>query len=440
MNTFADKAPVKDRDTTGEKSTLSLADTVAATTAARSATVAEKTSKKSYETPKVIKFLDGTMDTVIVAIIMFMLAFSAFAMWDTDNMHESAMSHNYEIWNPAEDPLSFEELRALNPDVFGWLTVYGTMIDYPLVQGETNSFYVNHNVFREFSLAGAIFLDVSNNPNFTDFNSIIHGHFMDQRAKFGDISLFQEREFFDSRRYGNLFFNDRDHGLEFFALIETSGYNWEIYAPGIEERERQIAYLENVLDIAMHVRDDVPVTIEDRIVLLSTCTNNIVNGRHLLVAKLHDEPFENPFGEEEKAARERTAFVDGELLPFMRTICAPALLLVAVLVMLYWAIQKRRRWSVEDKWALIEANPALLAKLEAEGLGLKKESKDAKPEKSTKVGKADRVRKPRQQPTTGLGALIHKVQDEVNYLFKKPATPVTAQQTVVQQSPPSPER
>ena len=432
MNAFADKAPNK----AGEKTSSSLADTVAATTAAKTATAAEKASKKPYETPKAIKFLDGTMDTVIVAIIMFMLAFSAFAMWDTDNMHESAMSHNYAVWNPAEDPLSFEELRALNPDVFGWLTVFGTMIDYPLVQGETNSFYVNHNVFREFSLAGAIFLDVGNNPNFTDFNSIIHGHFMDQRAKFGDISLFQEREFFDSRRYGNLFFNDRDHGLEFFALIETSGYNWEIYAPGLEDPERQIAYLENVFDIAMHVREGVPVTIEDNIVLLSTCTNNIVNGRHLLVAKLHDEPFENPFGEEEEAARERSVFVDGQLLPFMRTVCAPALLLVAVLVMLYWAIQKRRRWSVEDKWALIEANPALLAKLEAEGLGLKKEPKDAKPEKSTKVGKASKVRKPRKQPTTGLGALIHKVQDEANYLFKKPATPVTAQQAVVQPPPP----
>ena len=388
MNTFANTAANTATNTTAvngpaQKQELTLADTVAATTAAVNTAAAERAQKKPYETPRIIKFFDGTMDTIVVAIIMFMLLFSAYAMWDTDNMHESAMSHNYAVYNPAEDPLSFEELRALNPDVFGWITVFGTMIDYPLVQGENNSFYVNHNVFREFSLAGAIALDAENDPNFTDFNSIIHGHFMDQRAKFGDISLFQEREFFDSRRYGNLFFNDRDHGLEFFAMIETSGYNWQVYRPGVEGEENKTEYLNNILDIAMHVREDVPVTIHDNIVLMNTCTNNIVNGRHLLVALIHDEPFENPFAEEEAEERERTVFVDGQLTPFMRMYCMPALLLAAVLVMIYWAIQKRRRWNVEDKWALIEANPALLAKLEAEGFGLKKEEKKPRQKKGT---------------------------------------------------------
>ncbi|MCL2403781.1 MAG: hypothetical protein FWC86_06120, partial [Coriobacteriia bacterium] len=122
------------------------------------------------------------------------------------------------------------------------------------------------------------------------------------------------------------------------------------------------------------------VTTDDRIVLLATCTSEFTNGRHLLVAKLHDTPFPNPFAEEEEAERERTNFIDGQLLPILRTICLPALLVVAFLVMVYWAIQKRRRWSVEDKWALIEANPKLLEKLEKEGLGLKKDPKGKGPD------------------------------------------------------------
>ena len=316
--------------------------------------------EKPYQTPRPIKFMDGILDTIIVAAIMFMLLFSAFAMWDTENMHSNAMSDQYAIYNPAENPLSFAELRAINPDVFGWITVFGTLIDYPLVQGENNSFYLNHNVHREFSLAGAIFLDAENDRNFTDFNSIIHGHHMDQGAMFGNIDLFTDYEFFDSRRYGNLMFNDSDHGLEFFAFIETSGYNWQIFNPAIEGVENQQAYIDLIYEIATHTRD-VGVTTDDNIVLLATCTNEFTNGRHLLAAKLHDDPFPNPFGDAEAEARERQNFIDGDLLPFLRRFCLPALIIAAILVTAYWSIERRKRWNVEDKWAEIQADPELKA-------------------------------------------------------------------------------
>lgn len=290
---------------------------------------------------------------------MFLLAFSLYATWDTDQMHNNAMSDQYTIYNPAEDPLSFAELRALNPDVFGWITVYGTMIDFPLLQGTNNSHYLNHNALGEHSLAGAIFLDADNDPNFTDFNSIIHGHHMDQGAMFGNIDLFADREFFDSRKYGNLMFNDKDHGLEFFAFVETSGYNWQVFNPAVQGRDNQQAYVNMLIETALHTRDIGPITPDDNIVLLATCTNEFTNGRHLLVAKLHDTPFPNPFAEGEAAELERSTFVDGQLLPILRQICFPALLIVAVLVIAYWTIQKRRRWSFEDTWDKVKHEPAV---------------------------------------------------------------------------------
>ena len=355
----------------------SLADTVAATQAAVTATAVDKARAKPYVTPKPVKFFDSILDTIVVAIIMFMLVFSAYAMWDTDQMHGGAMSDQYAAYNPAEDPLAFEDFRAINSDVFGWITVYGTLIDFPLLQGENNSRYLNHNAKGEFSLAGAIFLDQANDRNFTDFNSIIHGHHMDQGAMFGNIDLFTDYEFFDSRRYGNLFFNDKDHGLEFFAFIETSGYDWQIFNPAVQGKENQEAYLARIDYLARHTRD-IGISTDDRIVLLATCTNEFTNGRHLLVAKLHDTPFPNPFGEDEALERERQNFIDGEILPILRQICFPALIIAIILVLLYCAIQKRRRWSVEDKWSMIESNPELLAKLEKEGLG-KDKKKPSKP-------------------------------------------------------------
>jgi len=214
---------------------------------------------------------------------------------------------------------------------------------------------------------------------------------MEQGAKFGNIDLFTDLEFFESRRYGNLFFNDRDHGLEFFAFLETSGYNWQVFNPAVEGRENQVAYLAMIIEESLHTRD-IGVTADDRIVLLATCTSDFTNGRHLLIGKIHDEPFPNPFYEEEAEARARQNFIDGELLPILRTICLPALLLAIILVLIYWAIQKRRRWDVEDKWTLIESNPALLKKLEEQGLGLKKDDlKKADSKKNGANGKSNGI-------------------------------------------------
>lgn len=61
---------------------------------------------------------------------------------------------------PGEDNgPTFEELRAINPDVCAWITLDGTKIDYPVLQGEDNLTYINKDVYGNFALAGSIFLD-----------------------------------------------------------------------------------------------------------------------------------------------------------------------------------------------------------------------------------------------------------------------------------------
>ena len=52
---------------------------------------------------------------------------------------------------------SLQELQKINPDVCAWLTVDGTKIDYPVVQGETNLEYINQDIYGEFALSGSIF-------------------------------------------------------------------------------------------------------------------------------------------------------------------------------------------------------------------------------------------------------------------------------------------
>ena len=84
-------------------------------------------------------------------------------------------------------------MLAINPDVRGWLTIDGTHVDYPIVQGEDDMEYVNKGVYGEFSLSGTIFLDSENTSDFSDCYNLLFGHHMANGAMFGDVVRFTDR-------------------------------------------------------------------------------------------------------------------------------------------------------------------------------------------------------------------------------------------------------
>jgi len=244
---------------------------------------------------KAVHMMDGALNFTVLLLFLIMFLYGCYALWDSNQIYQEADAAQYEKYKPSEeDSLSFEELISLNSEVFGWLSVYGTKIDYPLVQADNNEKYINTNAKGEYSLSGSIFLDYRNKKDFTDFNSILYGHHMDQSAMFGDIGKFMEYDYFSSRRYGNLYVNGRNYGVEFFAFLEVNAYNSEIYAPRIEDDEAKQAYLNRLLALSTNKRD-IGIGIRDRIVLLSTCTSDITNGRQLLAGRITDTTYPDTF-------------------------------------------------------------------------------------------------------------------------------------------------
>lgn len=244
---------------------------------------------------RVVKMVDGLVNLATLAVILLLVALSLYAMWDSNQVFNAADAAQYEIYKPSEeDTMSFDEMRALNPEVFAWLDVYGTNISYPVAQAVDNDKYVDTNVYGEYSLSGALFLDCRNSNDFSDFNSIIYGHHMDKNAMFGEIGLFGGSEYFNARQYGNLFYGGKNHGLEFIAFLRVDAYDMSVYSPNVQDEEQQQAYLDNILSKALHTRN-ASATIRDRLVLLSTCSSESTNGRDILVAKITDEVYEDPF-------------------------------------------------------------------------------------------------------------------------------------------------
>ena len=237
---------------------------------------------------RLIRLLDHCVNLAALCMIMAMLGLGAYSIYDSNQVYQAAEAAQYEIYAPKEgETRSFEELQSINPEVFGWLRVNDTGIDYPVVQTTDNSKYVNHDVEGNYSLSGAIFLHCANAPDFTDFNSIFYGHHMEKSRMFGDLGRFVDKSYFDEHPYGNLFYQGRDHGIEFFAFLLVDAYD-DIFNVALEEPEEQQAYLDRILNESIYIRD-VGVTTADHIIMLSTCTSTITNGRHILIGRLTDE-------------------------------------------------------------------------------------------------------------------------------------------------------
>ena len=285
---------------------------------------------------KAIRILNNIVNNALLTVIVMALAFAFYALWDSSQIIKAADKSNYEAYKPTKENegKTFAELRAVNLEVIAWLDVYGTNIDYPVTQSEHNMKYVNTNAEGRYSISGSIFLDSGNSSDFSDFNNILYGHHMDKNVMFGELESFSGKDVFDGHRYGNLYYDGRDHGIEFFAFIHTDAYDGEVFVLMGEEGRQ--AYIRNLLAEATQKRD-VGITAGGRIVLLTTCSSDSTNGRDILAGRITDEVFTDKFKTQEANEKKSQAaadtgslveslFVLSLLLAVVLTICIAALI------------------------------------------------------------------------------------------------------------------
>lgn len=296
---------------------------------------------------KLLRLLNGILNALLLSAVLIMFLYGCYGLWDSHMVYEAADQKQYEAYKPTQDKPSFEELQGRNPDVLGWLSVYGTGIDYPLVQGADNDTYLNTSVTGEYALSGSIFLDCKNQKDFSDFNSLIYGHHMEKSAMFGDIGKFLEQGYFEGHRYGSIYYAGKNHGIEFFAVLSVDAYDTGVYRPAVTGAEAQQGYLDGIWDKAVQKRE-LEVTIDDRIVLLSTCDSQTTSGRHLLAGRITDEVMQDPFEEEKQDGDPVISRVDaqrdgGWLRQMPKWACAALALGSFLAVLAVWIQHKRKQ-------------------------------------------------------------------------------------------------
>ncbi|MGN0633737.1 MAG: class B sortase [Oscillospiraceae bacterium] len=178
------------------------------------------------------------------------------------------------------------DARKINPQITAWITIPDTDIDFPVVQCEDNSYYLNHDFEQNESYMGTPFLDCRNNASFEDFNSIVYGHNISNKYMFAPLLNFKNADYFNSHPTGTLTTSDKIYTVRFIvcAVVESDSFAYE--AVFLTDKDK-LVFLDSLREIAVSLRDFSDDELLDKsFVTLSTCSYEYDGARTILVGVL----------------------------------------------------------------------------------------------------------------------------------------------------------
>ena len=190
----------------------------------------------------------------------------------------------------AELPIDFEGLWEINPEIYAWIRIPDTNIDYPILQhaDEDQSYYLSRDIYGEKNQAGSIYTEYYNSKDFQDPNTIIYGHNMKNGSMFHNVRYFAEKEYFDEHEELYIYMPDQILKYQIIACYEYDDRHL-LAAFDFFDEEVYAGYLEEIMNprsMYTMIREGVCLTTEDKLVTLSTCVANKPNNRRLLQAVL----------------------------------------------------------------------------------------------------------------------------------------------------------
>lgn len=188
-----------------------------------------------------------------------------------------------------EKNLDWNKLHKENEDIYAWITVTDTTVDYPVLQHPTdNTYYLNNNIDGTPGYPGCIYTEDYNAKDFSDKNTVLYGHNLKDKTMFSSLHNYEEEDTFSKEQYIYIWTENDVFVYKVFAAYEFNSnhlllnydYNNEyVY-------EQYIKDIFNVKDNGYgiaNIKDDIDVTKEDRIITLSTCTTDHNSDQRFLV-------------------------------------------------------------------------------------------------------------------------------------------------------------
>lgn len=224
------------------------------------------------------KILVTFIQIVLIAVIIF--SGIKIIEWIKSNkknkdimseIKENVVINNEMDSNNEEYKIDFAKLKQKNSDAIAWIKVNGTDIDFPVVKGTDNSYYLTHNFDKEKNKAGWIFADYRNKFDGTDKNIIIYGHNMKNGSMFASLKDVIKEEWYnnENNKYIALITENENCKYQVFSVYQTETEEYYL--------QTNISnFKEFVEKIKGRSKKDFNVDIKetDSILTLSTCADN----------------------------------------------------------------------------------------------------------------------------------------------------------------------
>jgi len=235
-----------------------------------------------------VKRIKGWKITGMLLIVTALVCFGILAVivTDTGGDMSSFIKTVPENKSPKKEklmpPIDWGKLHKTNADVYAWIRVPGTDIDYPMLQapaGKDDDFYLHHDIKKKYSFAGCIYTRRENKKDFSDRLTVIYGHNMINGSMFGTVRRFEDEDFFKTHKEFYIYMPKKILKYRIVAymiaddtdILERFQANNEL---GLE------AYVKEFKQ-ARNIRKKDEIKPDDSIVTLSTCDSKSGNRRLL---------------------------------------------------------------------------------------------------------------------------------------------------------------
>ncbi|MCC8100347.1 MAG: class B sortase [Clostridiales bacterium] len=200
---------------------------------------------------------------------------------EADTAQSSALAPET-VETEAEPPISadFDSLQAVNPEVVGWLYCPDTAINYPVLQGTDNEYYLHHLYDGTYNSSGSIFVDCNNSAGFADANTILYGHHMKNGSMFAGLQKFADQTYYEEHPVMWLLTPEQDYKILLLSGYTTSADS-DAYTIFTQPGQAWEDYLAQCL-----AQSDFTAAVDtggaEKLITLSTCAYSFEDARYVL--------------------------------------------------------------------------------------------------------------------------------------------------------------
>lgn len=234
---------------------------------------------------------------IIIPVLIIALCVACAVYFDVFNFNKEEVTTAPESTVSTEKKSKYQSYIDKNSDFAGYIRIDGTAVDYPVVQGNDDVFYLTHNFEKQPEERGAIYMSSECDSSLKDFNTVLYGHNWLDTTMFSEVTKYDDINFYKEHPVINFDTAYDDMQWKIFAVFitnadenEDNGYVFNYIYPHLGG-ENFSSYISEVNKRALY-KTGVDVNSNDKILTLSTCSRKMdtsdrrADARIVVVARL----------------------------------------------------------------------------------------------------------------------------------------------------------